>query len=185
MHTPDSASIIGAGTMGRRIAFGCVIRGVGVRIFDTDPVALEDAVDAVEQLVRERVADGRLSSEALDQSAQLLAPSDSLASCVADSPLVIQTVDERLELKREVFAKIDRYAPADALIVSNTSSLPASALAPATGRPANFLNFNFGPPDDLKVEIMGHSGTDPARVKQVVAFVARLGLVPIVASREI
>lgn len=79
MHTPDSASIIGAWTMERRIAFGCVTRGVGVRIFDTDPVALEDAVDAVEQLVRERVADGRLSSEALDQSAQLLAPSDSLA----------------------------------------------------------------------------------------------------------
>ena len=108
-----------------------------------------------------------------------------LEDCVREADWVIETVPEDLELKRVVLARIGAAAPAEAFIASNTSSLPGSRLAESTGRPGRFTNMNFGTPEDLKVEVMGHPGTDPGTTEAAKRFLRRLGLVPIVARREI
>jgi len=177
--------IVGAGTMGRRIAYGCVIRGKETRLYDVLPEAAEKAKQVVQALIEERVANGKLKAGSLERALPLLSISPTLKACVRGVDLAIETVPENVELKRQVFAEIDRHADPDTLIGTNTSSIPGSWLADATKRPEKVFNFNFGPPDDLKVEVMGNPLTAPATIEAAMKFVKGLGLVPILVRREI
>ena len=176
--------IVGAGTMGRRIAFACVTRGVEVRLFDAVPEVVESAVQTVRDWIEERVRDGRLEKNAT-QAAELLTECSDLPSCVSNVDLALESVPEKVPLKRQVLAEIDRHAGESALIGSNTSSIPASEVADATLRSEKVFNINFGHLDDLKVEIMGHEGTAASTLKAARRFVRDLGLIPIQVRREI
>lgn len=177
--------IVGAGTMGRRIAFSCIVSGVKTCLFDVEPRAAADADRAIRSLLEKWVADGRLDRADAESSRPRLSFSSSLGECISGVDLVIECVPENIGLKRLVFADIDRYARPDALIWTNTSSIPGSKLADATRRPEKVFNFNFGPPEDLKVEIMGHPGTSPETIEAALEFVREIGLVPILVRKEI
>jgi len=177
--------IVGAGTMGRRIAFGCISKGFPAHLYDVDPSVLDQARDAVEALLDEWVEAGRLVPEMRDTARSLLSIHPSLDACLDDAELVIEAVPEDVDLKREVFAQIDEAADPDALIATNTSSIPGSWLADATDRPEKVINVNFGPPEDRKVEVMGHPDTAPATRDAVTSFLRDLGLIPIQVQREI
>lgn len=177
--------IIGAGTMGRRIAFACVTHGIDVRMYDVRPSAADQAVEDVRQWVADRLADGRLPPGSVEVTMGRLAASPSLAACVAGVDLAIETVPESVELKRAVFAEIDRAADPRTLIGTNTSSIPGSRLADATRRPDRVFNFNWGHLEHLKVEVMPHPGTAAGTIEAAVAFVRAVGLVPIRDHKEI
>ena len=177
--------IIGAGTMGRRIAFSCLASGVETRLFDVEPRAAAEAEHAVRSLFEKGIAGGRLDRGKAEASLSLLSFSPSLRDCVSGVGLVIECVPENIGLKRRVFADIDRHAGPGTLIGTNTSSIPGSKLADATGRPEKVFNFNFGPPEDLKVEVMGHPGTAPETIEAALRFVREIGLVPILVRKEI
>lgn len=181
----SAVAILGAGTMGRRIAYSCVLGGMSTRLYDSSPHALEAAVPAVRGLIDRRLAreSGRVDSP--ETVMKRLVICRSIQESVDNVDLVIETVAENVSVKRAVFAEADRYAPTSALIGSNTSSIPGSRLAGATGRPAQVFNFNWGKPEHLKVEVMAHPGTAPETLEAAVGFVRSLGLVPIVVSREI
>jgi 3-hydroxybutyryl-CoA dehydrogenase len=176
--------IVGTGTIGRRVAFACVTQGVEARLFDAVPEAGESAVRTVRTWIEERARDGRLPEDT-GKASRLLAVCSDLPSCVSDVDLVLESVPEKALLKRQVLAEIDRHAAPDALVGSNTSSIPASELADATQRPEKVFNINFGHLDDLKVEIMGHEGTAAATLGAVLRFVRRLELIPIQVRRDI
>ncbi len=181
----ETIGVVGAGTMGRRIAFGCVICGKKTRLFDTSAAALESAVDNVRSLVDERVRSGKLPEGAVESAMAALEPANSIEACVTGTDLVIEAVHENLALKRKVFAEIGRFVGPDTLIGSNTSSLPGSGMADASGRPEKTFNLNFGTPDHLKVEVMGHPETAPSTIEDAVGFLRSVGLVPIVDLQEI
>jgi len=185
MKEISKVGILGAGTMGRRIAYSCIISGKETKLFDILPAALEDAREAVQSLIEERVSDGRLPTGSLEKADPLLSFCSTLEECVAAVDLVIETVPENVQLKREVFAEIDKRADPSTLIGTNTSSIPGSKLADATQRPEKIFNFNFGPPDDLKVEVMGHPLTAAETIESAQEFVKSIGLVPILVRREI
>ncbi len=185
MNTIDRVAIIGGGTMGRRIAYGCVIKGVAVRLFDTVPAALEAAVPAVRRLIDERVATGRLPMGLAETAMPLITVCRSIEEAVAGVDLAIETVFENVEAKRAVFAEIDRHAAPAVLIGTNTSSIPGSWLADATKRPDQVFNFNWSTPDLPKVEIMGHPGTAPSTLDAAQTFVRALGLIPIHVKGEL
>jgi 3-hydroxybutyryl-CoA dehydrogenase len=179
--------IVGAGTMGRRIAYGCVKEGIPARLYDIDPAVTKEARRAVYDMLEARRRDGRGSpgrTVSRRSIAELSIHTD-LSETVGDADLVIEAVPENIDLKRQVFADIDLAAAPEAWIVTNTSSIPGSWLADATARPERMANVNFGPPDDRKVEVMGHPGTAPETMEAVLGFVRRLGLVPIRVRREI
>lgn len=180
--TVRTVAIVGAGTMGRRIAYACAARGVGARLHDVSGAALAEALPAVHLLLE---IHAERSGPALTEVSSLVEAYDELDACVRDADWVIETVPEDLELKRTVLARIGAAAPAHTFIASNTSSLPGSWLAESTGRPARFTNMNFGTPEHLKVEVMGHPGTAPETTAAARRFLRQLGLVPIVARREI
>jgi 3-hydroxybutyryl-CoA dehydrogenase len=172
--------------MGRRIAYGCIKEGIPARLYDVDPATVEDARHAVNQLLDGR-SDGRddHGHTVSESSIADLSTHTDLSGAVAGADLVIEAVPEDVDLKRRVFADIDRAAAPEAWIVTNTSSIPGSWLADATTRPERVANVNFGPPDDRKVEVMGHPGTAPQTMEAILGFVRRLGLVPIRVRREI
>lgn len=185
MRDVNNVGIVGAGTMGRRIGFGCVIKGVSIRLFDIMPEAAPEAVKAIEELVAEREADGRLAKGTLEAAMPLMSISPTLEDCVSGVDMVIENVPENVELKRNVFSEIDRYVRPDTLLGTNTSSIPGSQIASATSRPENFFNFNWGKPDDVRVEVMGHPQTASETIDSVIAFLKKLGIVPIEVKREI
>lgn len=174
--------IVGAGTMGSRIAYQCVLHGKEAYIFDTSPAALEQAVTKNRQWLAQTTKAGEV--QAAISRLNLCA---TLAECVDDVELVVETVPEDLELKRQVFTQIDHIAPPDVLIVTNSSSIPSSSLAEVTTRPDKVLNVNFNDPlhDELLVEVMGHSETAPKSIAAVETFVRSIKMVPIVIKREI
>lgn len=181
----ERVGIVGAGTMGRRIAFGCIIEGVSARLYDVDDAVVDEARAAVEELLDEWVEAGRLAPDRCAPAASRLSTHTSLSACVEDVDLVVEAVPENVDLKRTVFAQIDEAAAPVTLLVTNSSSIPGSRLADATDRPELVANVNFGPPEDRKVEVMSHPDTASATMEAVVAFIRNLGLVPIRVQREI
>src|SRR4029434_918917 len=118
----SKVGIVGAGYMGRRIAYSCVLSGRETRLYDISPDVSGRAYDAVRSLVIER--DGRrLHSEGVASTMNRLSVTSSLENCVSGVDLVEEAVPEVLETKRQVFAEIDRHAGPETLIATNTSSL--------------------------------------------------------------
>jgi len=177
--------IIGAGTMGCRVSFSCVISGKETRLFDISKEAREKAPQAIRGLIQEWETGGRLPGGTVEKAMALLSVSPSLEACVSDVDLALEAVSEKVELKRRVFADIDRYVAPHTIIGSNTSSIPGSMLADATKRPDKVFNMNLSTPNDRKCEIMGNPLTAPSTIDAVLTFVREIGLVPIRVKREI
>jgi 3-hydroxybutyryl-CoA dehydrogenase len=178
--------IVGAGTMGTRIAFRCAASDLETRLFDGYPAALDKATERLSGWLSQRVGDGRLSLAQAQAIRGRLRPCRSLQECVADADLVIETVPEILELKRQVLAEVDELAQADTLIATNSSSIPCSRLADATARPDKVFNINFSDPThDELVELMKGPQTSLSTMAAGEAFVRSLGMVPIVTWKEI
>jgi 3-hydroxybutyryl-CoA dehydrogenase len=136
--------VVGAGTMGAGIAqLGCA---AGMRTLMHDPVpdALAGGSDRVRAGLERWVEKGRVD----DAAGGLLEIADSLDG-LASCELVIEAAPERLELKRELFASLSRACGPDAVLASNTSSIPVTALAGAAERPENVVGMHFFNPPPL------------------------------------
>lgn len=179
-----TVAIIGAGTMGRRIAFDCVRSGVRTRLYDAAPGVAEEAVQWVRATMDHWRQEGRVATDVVDRAVVLLQASKDLGECARDADLAFESVPENVALKRRVFAELDAALPPNAFLVSNTSAIPPSRLAIATGRPERVLNVNFGHLGHRKVEMMGHAGTALETIAVVSAFLRELGLILIVVRGE-
>jgi len=174
--------IIGAGTMGSRIAYQCALHGKEVYLFDISPKEVQRALEEIQTWLSERE-----EPETANLAITRIHSCSTLKDCVANVELVIETVPEILDLKRQIFAEIDRMAPPNTLIATNSSSLPSSLLATVTSRPDKVFNINFNDPieGELIVEVMGHADTSEETVNSAEALISSIELVPIIAKREI
>jgi len=184
MRTIERIGIVGAGTMGRRIAFACVIHGKQTRIFDISHSVGQEAIRNVRQSIEEYARNGQLSRDALGSAMPLFSLSPTLAECVSGTDAVIEAVPENVTLKRKVLSEIDAYCAVETIMGSNSSAIPGSWLADSTRRPQKLFNANFGLLDDLKVEVMGHPNTSVETLESAIAFIRDIGLVPILVRRE-
>ncbi len=136
---PRRVSIIGAGTMGGGIAVLCLMHGFTVDLYDPDPAALE----------RARMRITRRADAAAQTRLQLHLD---LEAAVAEADLVIEAVPEKLDLKRDIFARLDRAAPEHAILASNTSELSVTVLGGATLRPERVAGMHwFNPPERMQL----------------------------------
>jgi len=179
--------VLGAGTMGAGIAQCLADHGRDVTLTDVDPQALQRAL--------ERIATSRLTLEnaglqtaaASLEGDQRLNTSTDLAESVASADLVIEAVPENIELKCEVFAELDRLAPAHTALVSNTSGLSITTLGQATGRPEQVAGFHWWNPAELVplVEVISGEQTDPQLIEQLLELAVKLGKQPIHVRRDV
>ena len=180
-----NVAVIGAGVMGRRIAYGCIIKGLQTRIFDISNEASAAALDVINGYIEERESDGRLPRGTLEANFASLSAAGTLRECVAGADLIIETVNENPKVKMSVYRDLAEVADSASYIGSNTSSIKGSDLLSAVDRPDKFFCLNFGPLDDKKVEVMGHPGTSQETLLLAMNFVKEMGLVPIQVHKEI
>ncbi|MGW4272975.1 3-hydroxyacyl-CoA dehydrogenase family protein [Streptomyces seoulensis] len=171
-------TVIGAGTLGRRIALMFATRG-HVRVHDPARHAAEEAVAYVAGRVRDTA--GHVGS---DTPGAATAVTD-LAEAVADAWLVVEAVPERLELKRRIFADLDKAAAADAILASNSSSYPTSRFIDRVAHPERVVNMHFYmPPGQSAVDLMSCGRTDRDVLDFLLRELPRYGVHPFEARRE-
>lgn len=177
----NSVAVLGAGTMGSGIAQACAAAGLPVWLYDVTPEFVARGQGLIRQQLAEGVARRKLTPEAAAAAEAALRPTTQLAEA-AQAELVIEAAPEKLDLKRELFARVEALAPAATLLASNTSSLSISALASATARPARFLGLHFFNPAHLMplVEVITGDLTAAATLEAGLAFVTRLGKTAVV-----
>lgn len=184
--TITNVTVLGTGVLGSQIAFQTAYRGFQVLAYDLDDAAIAKAHKTIEVLAQRYARDlPDATPEALAAArARLTWTTDFNAAAQAD--LIIEAVPEQLALKREVYARLGAAAPAHTVFATNSSTLLPSAMADATGRPAQFLALHFGNEiwRNNIAEVMGHAGTDPEVFKTVVAFAQSIGMVPIPIHKE-
>ncbi|MET8544797.1 3-hydroxyacyl-CoA dehydrogenase family protein [Kitasatospora sp. NPDC004799] len=172
-------AVVGAGTLGRRIALMFATGGGEVRIYDPSAEQLAAARAYVaEQLpaVAAKVGAGEPGTVAVG---------DDLAEALRGAWLVIEAVPERPELKQKVFADLDRTAEPDAILGSNSSSYPTSRFVDRVREPERLVNIHFYmPPAQNAVDLMSSGRTDRAVIDLLLAELPRHGLFPFEARRE-
>jgi 3-hydroxybutyryl-CoA dehydrogenase len=166
-------AVIGAGTLGRRIALMLATRGGEVRIFDIAGDQQAAAIGYVESELPGLVARLR------NASAGRVHGTADLSSAVTGTWLVIEALPERLQLKKQIFAELDRLAPADAILATNSSSYPSSQMIDGVSRPERVLNTHFYmPPVSIAVEVMSCGHTDEHVIDLLMQTLPTYGLVP-------
>jgi len=182
MMNITSVGIVGAGTMGSRIAYQCALHGKKVYLYDISPDVMDNALEKIRNWNTERFDPAKVEA-----NISRIYRCETLKECAENAELIIENVPENLELKRKVFAEIDRLAPPHVLIATNSSSLPSSRLADATNRPEKVFNVNFGDPvhGGMLVEMMGHSQVDEDTMSAGEQFLLSIKMVPIITRKEI
>jgi len=138
-----NVAVLGAGLMGRGIAYVAALGGYATVLQDTSREQLERASNEISGILEKGVAVGKVVEADALEARKRLRTQLSLEDAVRQADLVIEAVPERMELKLEVFAHADRVAPGHAILASNTSSLSITEMAAATRRPAQVVGLHF------------------------------------------
>jgi len=176
--------VLGAGVMGSGIAQVCTTGGYETVCFDLDPDALTRAQEHVTtgRYGFERAVErGKLERTAADASLARLSFTGDFAAAAA-TDLVIEAIPERLDLKISVFRDLDREAPPQTILASNTSGFPITALAAATDRPERVIGWHWASPAPVMraAEIVRTRTTSDETVASVCRVASACGKNPIV-----
>ena len=140
--------VIGAGTMGGGIAMNFLSAGIPVTILEMAQDALDRGTGVIRKNYENTAKKGRMSAEQVEQAMGLLTPTLSYDD-LADCDLVIEAVYESMEVKKEVFGKLDEVVKQGAILASNTSYLDVDEIATATKRPGYVLGMHFFSPANV------------------------------------
>ncbi len=172
-------AVIGAGTLGRRIALMFAAHGAPVKIHDLSEAQRDAALDFVINnlpVLSEHHTDvvpGGVSAEA------------DIAEAVHNAWLVVEAIPEKLELKTQVFGQLDELAAADAILASNSSSYASRLFLDKVHHPERVLNIHFYmPPKQAAVDVMSCGETDRDVIDFVMTTLPQFGLYPFEARRE-
>jgi 3-hydroxyacyl-CoA dehydrogenase len=175
-----TAAVIGAGTMGGGIAMCFANAGIPVTIAETGRDLLQKGLDRVAANYRETVARGGLGPDEMARRMALINGVTEL-DAVGAADVVIEAVFEEMDLKKQVFADLDRIAKTGAVLATNTSTLDVDEIARATKRPQDVLGTHFFSPANVMrlLEIVRGAATTSDALATAVALGRRLGKVPV------
>ena len=135
--------VIGAGNMGHQIVTLCAINGYRSICMDSDEATLKKAEAFVDRYLPGRVEKERLTAAQAEQARKNLTFTSSLEETVKEADYVIEAVIEVVDVKRKLFADLDRIAPPHAILATNSSAIVSSRIADATTRPEKVVNVHF------------------------------------------
>ena len=175
--------VIGAGTMGGGIAMNFANAGIPVTLLETGQELLDKGVAVVRGNYERSARKGRFSAEQVAQRMNLIAPSLDYAD-VADADLIVEAVFENMDVKKEVFAKLDAATKPDCILATNTSTLDVNAIAAATARPDKVLGMHFFSPANVMrlVEIVRGEKTSFATLATAQAVARRIRKIGVVVG---
>ncbi|MBI4942852.1 MAG: 3-hydroxyacyl-CoA dehydrogenase family protein, partial [Actinobacteria bacterium] len=178
-----TVAVVGLGTMGAGITEVLARNGYAVVAVEVDPASLARGRDLVTASTTRAVTRGKLAPE--DQTALVGRITFSTAlEDVAAAQLVVEAVPEHLDLKREIFAKLDSVCGPETILATNTSSLSVTEISVATAHPRRVVGLHFFNPAPVQkfVEVVRTVVSDPAAVDAVVDLARSLGKEPVVVG---
>ena len=177
--------VVGSGLMGSGIAQVCAQVGIEVLLNDVSEEALDRALKSIEWSVGKFVEKGKLTEDMETVMSRISTITD--LKSVKDINFAIEAVFENIELKLELFKKIDEACGPHTLIASNTSAIPITELAAATGRPEQVLGLHFFSPVPMMqaVEVIKGIATTEETAQAGKEFVIKIGKEPIMVNRDI
>jgi 3-hydroxyacyl-CoA dehydrogenase / enoyl-CoA hydratase / 3-hydroxybutyryl-CoA epimerase len=182
-RTPSRVAVLGAGMMGAGIAHALATAGMDVVLKDVSTEAAEKGKSHAQKLLDGALAKGRITQDKRDQIlGRITATGDPKDTAGCDA--VIEAVFENQELKHRVFGEVESLLTADALLCSNTSTLPITGLAAGVSRPEGFIGLHFFSPVDRMplVEIIVGEKTSDETLARAIDLVRAIGKTPIVVN---
>ena len=168
----STAAVIGAGTMGSGIAICFADSGTPVKVLEGTPEALEKGMQRIRDTYATRVKRGSLTQSEMDERLSLIRPVGRYED-IGDCDAVIEAVFERIDLKKEVFAKIDAVMKRGALLLTNSSAIDIGVMAGATSRPQDVAGAHFFAPANVMKLCEIVRGDDSST--ETIARAARMG----------
>ena len=180
----ESAAVIGAGTMGAGIAMVLAAAGISVTLIDTAQANLDRARAGAAKIWARGVERGQIDAAEAQRRLSCIALATDMAQAVPGADLVIEAVWEQMELKQEIFSRIDALAKPGALLGTNTSTLDIDEIAAVTGRPQDVIGLHFFSPAHVMklLEVVRGRKTSAAAVRDALALSTRIGKAPVVVG---
>lgn len=139
----ERVAVIGAGTMGRGIVHAAALGGFRVTLQDVDSGVLEGALEGIQKEMQKAVERDRIDEGEMRGGLERISPTESLEEAVKEADLVIEAVPEEMELKLEIFGRLDELCPERAVLATNTSTMSPTEIAAATSRPERCIAMHF------------------------------------------
>ncbi|CAN7496631.1 3-hydroxyacyl-CoA dehydrogenase family protein [Peribacillus frigoritolerans] len=164
----QSITVIGAGQMGHQIAMLAALGGYETILQDVHENALNAAQEKLDVILTKWVQKGKLSEDRKLAAFSRLQYTTDLEKAASGADLIIEAVVEKLDVKQEVFAKLEELAPAETIFATNSSTIVNSLIASVTNRPDKFINMHFFfPPlvmDCVEVVMSGQTSEETAKL---------------------
>lgn len=173
----ETVLVLGAGTMGSGIAQVCALAGCRVRLFDVKEELARKGIARIEQSLQKGVEKGKVAPADKTIAISRILPTADLDAGAREADLAIEAAPEDLELKRSIFRRLSESARPDALLATNTSSLPVGRIAEAASHPERVLGMHFFNPVPVMklLEIVVGERTSAAARDAAAEFGRRLG----------
>jgi len=173
--------------MGHQIALQCALSGFKTVSTDVIPAVLEKAEKFVDGYLAGRVQKGKLTEDAAKKARANISFTGDLKVAAKDADVVIEAVLERIDLKRKIFADLDKIAPAHAILATNSSFIVSSRIATATNRPSQVCNLHFFNPALVMklVEVVQGPHVSDETAKCMMDFCLKIDKIPIHIKKEV
>ncbi|MEN0077438.1 MAG: 3-hydroxyacyl-CoA dehydrogenase NAD-binding domain-containing protein, partial [Paracraurococcus sp.] len=176
MAEVKKVGVIGAGLMGNGIAHVAALSGVPVVLVDINKSALDKAIGTIGKNLDRQASKGSIPAGAKDEALGRITTGTDYA-LFAECDLVIEAATENEEIKKKIFGTLCPQLKPEAVLASNTSSIPITRLGAATDRPGRFVGMHFFNPVPMMklVEVIRGLATEDATVATVTALAERMG----------
>ncbi|HEY2804426.1 MAG TPA: 3-hydroxybutyryl-CoA dehydrogenase [Gemmatimonadales bacterium] len=179
----NKVAVVGAGQMGNGIAHVFAAAGWDVRLIDVDAKQLEKGVATIRSNFDRQITKGRATEAQRDAALKAIVSSSSL-DAVGDREMIVEAATENEALKFKIFGDLDRLAPAEAILATNTSSISITSIAAKTRRPQNVIGMHFMNPVPVMqlVEVIRGQATSDSTAVLVLDMARKLGKTPVEVS---
>lgn len=177
-------AVIGAGTMGNGIAHVFAQKGFQVNLIDTQSAALEKAIQTILKNLDRQIAKGIIDEATKATTLSNITCITQLEDGLKETDLVVEAATENSEIKKSIFANADKFAPANCILASNTSSISITELAAVTKRPAQVIGMHFMNPVPVMklVEIINGHQTSASTTDTIVSLTKEIDKIPCVVK---
>ena len=180
-------AVLGAGLMGHGIAqVAAQAAKYEVSLRDVKQEFLDNGMNMIKNSLQSFLKKEKISEKEVDETLKRIRPTLDLKEAVTGADLIIEAVPENVELKKNMYREVEKFAPEDAVIGSNTSSISITELASATRRPEQFCGMHFFNPPQLMrlIEIIRGVKTSDETINKIVEVTKRMGKEPVVVNKD-
>jgi enoyl-CoA hydratase/3-hydroxyacyl-CoA dehydrogenase len=180
-------TVLGSGIMGHGIAQVSAMAGYNVVLRDIEQPFLDKAMEKIKWSLDKLVSKEKISENERDEIFSRIKPIVDLKDAVHDCDLVIEAVPEIMELKKKVYAELDKAASDQVVFASNTSTLPITEIANTISRPKKFIGIHFfNPPQLMKlVEVIPGQETSDDITNLTINFVKSVNKIPVTCRKDV